>query len=106
MGPVVSGVVPGRPGQEVLTLLEGGEVVRTRAQEAALAARTARAGGPPQQVQVMVENRGATQQEVVEQRAEADGERLIINVALDDLARGGPLSQGLQRAFALQRRTG
>ena len=71
---------------------------------AALAARGA--GGPPQQVQVVVENRGATQQEVVEQRAEADGERLIINVALDDLARGGPLSQGLQRAFALQRRTG
>ena len=103
MGPVVSGVVPGRPGQEVLTLLEGGEAVLPRA---ALAARTAGAGGPPQQVQVVVENRGATQQEVVEQRAEADGERLIINVALDDLARGGPFSQGLERAFALQWRTG
>ena len=101
LGPVVSGVVPGRPGQEVLTLLESGETVLPRA------ARAARgAGGPPQQVQVVVENRGATQQEVVEQRAEADGERLIINVALDDLARGGPFSQGLQRAFALQRRTG
>ena len=100
MGPVVSGVVPGRPGQEVLTLLEGGEAVLPRA------ARTARAGGPPQQVQVVVENRGANQQEVVEQRAEADSERLIINVALDDLARGGPFSQGLERAFALQRRTG
>ena len=105
MGPVVSGVVPGRPGQEVLTLLEGGEAVLPRAARAARAARTA-GGGPPQQVQVVVENRGANQQEVVEQRAEADGERLIINVALDDLARSGPLSQGLQRAFALQRRTG
>ena len=102
MGPVVSGVVPGRHGQEVLTLLEGGEAVLPRA---ALAARTA-GGGPPQQVQVVVENRGATQQEVVEQRAEADGERLIINVALDDLARSGPLSQGFERAYGLTRRTG
>lgn len=97
------GVVPGRPGQEVLTLLEGGEAVLPRA---ALAARTAGAGGPPQQVQVVVENRGANQQEVVEQRAEADGDRLIINVALEDIMRGGPFSQGLQRAFGLQRRTG
>ena len=68
------GVVRGRQGEEVLSLLESGEVVRTRAQEAALAARGA--GGPPQQVQVVVENRGANQQEVVEQRAEADGARL------------------------------
>ena len=102
MGPVVSGVVPGRLGQEVLTLLEGGEVVLPRA---ARAARIA-GGGPPQQVQVIMENRGATQQEVVEQRAEADGERLIINVALDDITRRGPLAQGFERAFALQRRTG
>ena len=52
------------------------------------------------------ENRGATQQEVVEQRAEADGERLIINVALEDIMRRGPFSQGLQRAYGLTRRTG
>ena len=98
------GVVRGRPGQQVLTLLEGGEVVRTRAQEAALAAR--RAGGPPQQVQVVVENRGANQQEVVEQRAEADGGRLVVNVALDDISRRGPLAQGFERAYGLTRRTG
>ena len=103
MGPVVSGVVPGRPGQEVLTLLEGGEAVLPRA---ARAARTAGAGGPPQQVQVIMENRGATQQEVVEQRAEANGGRLVVNVALDDITRRGPLAQGFERAFALQRRTG
>ena len=96
------GVVPGRPGQEVLTLLEGGEAVLPRA---ALAARTA-GGGPPQQVQVIVENRGATQQEVVEQRAEASGERLIINVALEDIMRRGPFSQGFERAYGLTRRTG
>ena len=98
------GVVPGRPGQEVLTLLEGGEVVRTRRQEAALAARGA--GGPPQQVQVVVENRGANQQEVVEQRAEADGGRLVVNVALDDISRRGPLAQGFERTYGLTRRTG
>ena len=103
MGPVVSGVVPGRPGQEVLTLLEGGEAVLPRA---ALAARTAGAGGSPQQVQVVVENRGATQQEVVEQRAVMDGGRLVVNVALEDIMRGGPFSQGLQRAYGLTRRTG
>ena len=98
------GVVRGRPGQEVLTLLESGEVVRTRAQEAALAARGA--GGPPQQVQVVVENRGANQQEVVEQRAEADGGRLVVNVALDDINRRGPLAQGFERVYGLTRRTG
>ena len=98
------GVVRGRPGQEVLTLLEGGEVVRTRSQEAALAARGA--GGPPQQVQVVVENRGANQQEVVEQRAEADGGRLVVNVALDDINRRGPLAQGFERTYGLTRRTG
>ena len=113
LGPVLSGGVPrfhsggvvcGRQGEEVLTLLEGGEVVRTRAQEAALAARGA--GGPPQQVQVVVENRGANQVEVVEQRAEADGGRLVVNVALDDIARRGPLAQGFELAYGLTRRTG
>ena len=98
------GVVRGRQGEEVLTLLEGGEVVRTRAQEAALAARGA--GGPPQQVQVVVENRGANQQEVVEQRAEADGVRLVVNLVVDDIARRGPLSRGLEGTYGLTRRTG
>ena len=98
------GVVRGRQGEEVLTLLEGGEVVRTRAQEAALAARGA--GGPPQQVQVVVENRGANQQEVVEQRAEVEGSRLVVHLALEDIGRRGPLSQGLERAYGLRRRTG
>ena len=63
-------------------------------------------GGPPQQVQVVVENRGANQQEVVEQRAEADGGRLVVNVALDDITRRGPLAQGFERAYGLTRRTG
>ena len=99
------GVVRGRQGEEVLTLLEGGEVVRTRAQEAALAARGA-GGGPPQQVQVVVENRGANQQEVVEQRAEADGRRLVVNLVVDDIGRRGPLSQTLEGAYGLRRRTG
>ena len=98
------GVVRGRQGAEVLTLLEGGEVVRTRRQEAALAARGA--GGPPQQVQVVVENRGANQQEVVEQRAEVEGSRLVVNLALEDIGRRGPLSQGLERTYGLRRRTG
>ena len=64
------------------------------------------AGGAPQQVQVVVENRGATQQEVVEQRAAMDGGRLVVNVALDDIARRGPLSQALEQTYALGRRTG
>ena len=64
------------------------------------------AGGAPQQVQVVVENRGATQQEVVEQRAALDGGRLVVNVALDDIARRGPLSQALEQTYALGRRTG
>lgn len=93
------GVVPGRPGQEVLGLLEGGETVLPRA------ARAARVGGAPQQVQVVVENRGANQQEAVEQRAEADGEKLIVSVVMDDVARRGPLSRGLERTYGLGRRT-
>ena len=52
------------------------------------------------------ENRGATQQEVVEQRAEADGGRLVVNVALDDITRRGPLSQALEQSYNLRRRTG
>ena len=63
-------------------------------------------GGPPQQVQVVVENRGANQVEVVEQRAEADGGRLVVNVAMDDIARRGPLSQALEQTYGLTRRTG
>ena len=57
-------------------------------------------------MQVVVENRGATQQEVVEQRTEADGARLVVNVALDDISRRGPLSQALEQTYALGRRTG
>ena len=89
------GVAQGRPGQERLTLLESGVTALAQG-----------AGGVPQQVQVVVENRGATQQEVVEQRAEADGGRLVVNVALDDITRRGPLSQALEQTYALGRRTG
>ena len=53
-----------------------------------------------------VENRGANQQEVVEQRAEADGARLVVNLAVDDIGRRGPLSQTLEGAYGLRRRTG
>ena len=88
----------GRPGQEVLTLLEGGETVLPRA------ARVARVGGPPQQVQVVVENRGANQQEAVEQRAEADGGWLVVQVVMDDVNRRGPLSQTMERTYGLGRR--
>jgi len=93
----VSGAAQRRLGQEMLTPLASGETVLALAQGA---------GGPPQQVQVTVENRGATQQEVVEQRAEADGGRLVVNVALDDITRRGPLSQALEQTYALGRRTG
>ena len=89
------GVAQGRPGQERLTLLESGKTALAQG-----------AGGVPQQVQVVVENRGATQQEVVEQRAEMDGGRLVVNVALDDITRRGPLSQALEQTYALGRRTG
>ena len=53
-----------------------------------------------------VENRGANQQEVVEQRAEVEGSRLVVNLALEDIGRRGPLSQGLERTYGLTRRTG
>ena len=82
-------------GPEVLALLESGATALAQG-----------AGGAPQQVQVVVENRGATQQEVVEQRAAMDGGRLVVNVALDDIARRGPLSQALEQTYALGRRTG
>ena len=97
LGAVFSGGAQGRLGQEMLTPLASGETVLALAQGA---------GGLAQQVQVVVENRGATQQEVVEQRAEADGGRLVVNVALDDIARRGPLSQALEQAYSLGRRTG
>lgn len=83
--------------REALPLLESGATVLALAQGA---------GGAPQQVQVVVENRGATQQEAVEQRAVMDGERLVVNVALDDIMRRGPLSQALEQTYALGRRTG
>ena len=95
LGKALSGVAQGRPGQEALTLLESGATALAQG-----------AGGVPQQVQVVVENRGATQQEAVEQRAEADGGRLVVNVALDDITRRGPLSQALEQTYALGRRTG
>ena len=82
-------------GPEALALLESGATALAQG-----------AGGAPQQVQVVVENRGATQQEVVEQRAAMDGGRLVVNVALDDIARRGPLSQALEQTYALGRRTG
>ena len=82
-------------GPEVLALLESGATALAQGAE-----------GAPQQVQVVVENRGATQQEVVEQRAAMDGGRLVVNVALDDIARRGPLSQALEQTYALGRRTG
>ena len=91
------GVLQRRPGVEALPLLESGATVLALAQGA---------GGAPQQVQVVVENRGATQQEAVEQRAVMDGGRLVVNVALDDIARRGPLSQALEQTYALGRRTG
>ena len=86
-----------RSAGEALPLLESGATVLALAQGAGVA---------PQQVQVVVENRGATQQEVVEQRAVLDGGRLVVNVALDDIARRGPLSQALEQTYALGRRTG
>ena len=86
-----------RSAGKALPLLESGATVLALAQGA---------GGAPQQVQVVVENRGATQQEVVEQRAVLDGGRLVVNVALDDIARRGPLSQALEQTYALGRRTG
>ena len=89
------GVLQGRPGPEMLTLLESGATALAQG-----------AGGSAQQVQVVVENRGATQQEAVEQRAAMDGGRLVVNVALDDITRRGPLSQALEQTYALGRRTG
>ena len=89
------GVLQRRSGPEVLPLLESGAMALAQG-----------AGGAPQQVQVVVENRGAIQQEVVEQRAALDGGRLVVNVALDDIARRGPLSQALEQTYALGRRTG
>ena len=95
LGKALSGVAQGRPGQEMLTLLESGATALAQG-----------AGGAAQQVQVVVENRGATQQEAVEQRAAMDGGRLVVNVALDDITRRGPLSQALEQTYALGRRTG
>ena len=95
LGKALSGVAQGWPGQEMLTLLESGATALAQG-----------AGGSAQQVQVVVENRGATQQEAVEQRAAMDGGRLVVNVALDDITRRGPLSQALEQTYALGRRTG
>lgn len=95
------GVVGGPPGKESLAFVEGGEGIISRRGLAALGR-----GGPPQQVQVVVENRGANQQEVVEQRAVVDGQKLIVQVALDDVDRRGPLSRRLEQAYGLGRRTG
>ena len=91
------GALQRRAGAGALPLLESGATVLALAQGA---------GGPPQQVQVVVENRGATQQEAVEQRAVMDGGRLVVNVALDDIMRRGPLSQALEQTYAIGRRTG
>ncbi len=78
---------------EVPAILQRGEVVLSRDQ-----VRGAGAGN----VKVQIENKG-TPQEVSDSQVTFDPDGMMVNVVLKDIARGGPISGGLARAFNLRR---
>lgn len=83
----------GLSADEMPAILQRGEQVLSRDQ------LRAGGGGP---VKVTIENRG-TPQQVVESQATLDPEGMIVNVVVDDVRRGGPVSTALARAFNLRR---
>lgn len=90
------GLAPG----ESLGIFEAGEIILSRDQVAALR-NTDAAPGPPPEVQLNFENRGSPVEPTLN-RQRWDGNRLVVDVVLEDIARRGPLSQGLQRTFGLR----
>lgn len=91
------GVVPGRPGQEVPIVAQGGEAVLTPAQFRALSQ-----GRGPANVEVTFVNRGTAQQEV-SRRITTDPRRTLIEIVVDDLVQGGDTSRAIGSTFGLQR---
>jgi len=58
--------------------------------------------GGPGNVKVQIENKG-TPQEVADSQVTFDPDGMVVSILLKDLARGGPVSGGLARAFNLRR---
>jgi len=88
-----SGGAFGLQDDEVPAILQSGEVVLSRDQ-----VRGAGAGN----VKVQIENKG-TPQEVSDSQVTFDPDGMVVSIMLKDLARGGPVSVGLARAFNLRR---
>ena len=94
-----AGGFAGLRSNEVPVILERGEGVFTPEQMRALGSR-----GAPQQIDVRIDNRG-TPQAVQQATPRFDGERLVVDIVIGDLGANGPISQMMQRRFALAGRT-
>ena len=86
------GGVAGLRSDEVPTVLRRGEVVFTPEQ--------ARALGPTPEVEINIINRG-TAQTVTRREQRVDGRKMIIDIVLDDITRGGPIAQAVSQQAAL-----
>ena len=84
-----AGGFAGLRSNEVPVILERGEGVFTREQMRALGSR-----GAPQQIDVRIDNHG-TPQAVQQATPRVDGERLIIDVVVADIAAGGRIPRVL-----------
>ena len=89
------GGIPGLRPDEIPTVLERGEGVFTPEQMAAM-------GPAVRQVDVRITNASGQPLQVTESTAQVDGGRLVIGVAVDDLANGGPLDRAIRQRYGLR----
>jgi len=89
----------GRVGREVPIIAQEGERVLSRSETAAY-----EAGPRAPRVEINLENRGSPAEATVTNQR-WDGDTLVIDLMLDDMARRGPFTQGLQRTFGLRERS-
>jgi TP901 family phage tail tape measure protein/lambda family phage tail tape measure protein len=87
-------------GDEMPIIAKKGEGVFTQEQMRAMAPVAATSGA--MNVRVEMHNEG-TQQQVADVQPKFDAEGLVLRVVTRDIARGGPVSQTMQRAYNLQR---
>jgi hypothetical protein len=91
-----SGGVAGLAPDEVPAILQRGETVLPRG---------ARVGGAGGDMKIIIENKG-TPQRVTDTQVTVDPQGMVTRILIEDMVRGGPISNGLARTFDLQRRGG
>ncbi len=89
----------GIAGDEVPAILQRGEEVITR-NDPRHRYNQGQGGG---NVRVEVINRGSNEVRAEDAQVSLSPDGMVVSVVLDDLRRGGPMTQGLSRAFNLQR---